>query len=141
MHRVTLSIPFACALVALALSAPRIHAVQAGPDSVELDAVVVDERGESVEGLPRDAFRVEEDGRTMSLDAFEEIGGGGRPAPRIVVLILDDNGVPSTLTTRVQDIARLFANRAVPGDRVDVIRLNSRTDEATGDRQLSLSRI
>ena len=141
MNRATSLFALACALVAAATAAPHLRAAQAASDHVEIDAVVVDERGQSVEGLTGDAFHVEDDGKAMSLDSFEEVGGKGRPAARIVVLILDDNGVPSALTTRVQTIARLFANRAVPGDRISVVRLNSRNDEATGDRELSLSRI
>lgn len=129
------------AFVAIAGRGPDVHAAIQTLDHVEIDAVVVDDDGRGVEGLPQAAFRVKEDGQTMALDDFEEVGGGGHAAARVIVIVLDDSGVPSNLTARVQDIARRFATRAMPGDRINVIRLNRRGDEAVGDQQVSLSRI
>jgi VWFA-related protein len=57
------------------------------------------------------------------------------------VLILDDTGVPPGLTVRVQAIARMFIDRIGQDDRVNVVRFNSRSDEASGDRSAALSRI
>ena len=132
----------ALAAILLCLVAPRrgVTAVQpAGP--IELDVVVLDDHDNAVPGLQEGDFVVKEDGKTVAIDEVDEIGGGGQPAPRTVALILDDSGVPPTLTNRVQQIAQRFMMRIAPGDRVDVVRLNHRTDEANGDRAAAEERI
>ena len=111
------------------------------PARVELDVVVLDGHDNSVDGLPEREFQIREDGKPVAIDSFDEVGSADQPAPRIVALILDDSGVPPNLTTRVQQIAQRFMARIAPGDRIDVVRLNNRTDEATGDRAIAAERI
>jgi VWFA-related protein len=111
---------------------------------VELDVVVVDDHGRPVQGLRRGDFKVKDNGKTVAIDSFTErasLGAFGPSDRRFVVLILDDTGVPPGLTVRVQAIARMFIDRIGQDDRVNVVRFNSRSDEATGDRSAALSRI
>lgn len=108
---------------------------------VVLDVVVLDGHDNPVAGLRASDFQIREDGKPVAIHSFDEIGSADQLAPRIVALILDDSGVPPNLTTRVQQIAQRFMARIAPGDRVDVVRLNNRTDEAAGDRAIATERI
>jgi len=126
---------------ALASSAPRAGSATQPVDHVELDAIVTDDSGAIVEGLPDDAFAVKEDGARMTIDAVDEIGSRDHAAPRLIVVVLDDSGVRPQLTARVQQIARMLATRVAPDDRITVMQLSHRGDEAVGDQALALSRI
>jgi VWFA-related protein len=110
-------------------------------DRVELDVVVLDGHDNPVTGLQESDFQIREDRKPVAIHSFDEIGSADQPAQRIVALILDDSGVPPNLTSRVQQIAQRFMARIAPGDRVDVVRLNHRTDEATGNRAIATDRI
>ena len=110
-------------------------------DRVELDVVVLDGHDNPVAGLRESDFQIREDGKPVAIHSFDEIGSADQPAQRIVALILDDSGVAPNLTNRVQQIAQRFMARIAPGDRVDVVRLNNRADEATGDRGIATERI
>ncbi len=117
---------------------------RASQDQAEIDAVVLDDHGQTVEGLTANQFQIEDDGLRMPIDSFREVsasGTGGRGDARTVVLVLDDTAVPPTLTSRVQQIARLFVDRMGPSDRLSVVRFNNRTDEAAGNRSTALDRI
>jgi hypothetical protein len=111
---------------------------------VELDAVVLDKNDSPVVGLQQGDFQVKEDGRPVAITSFNEVSAAGISGPadgRTVVLLLDDNTVPMTATTVIQNIARLFISYARPVDTVGVIRLTHRDDEAAGSLQAALDRI
>jgi VWFA-related protein len=111
---------------------------------VELDAVVLDKDDYPVVGLQPGDFQVKEDGRPVAITRFSEVSAAGIAGPadgRTVVLLLDDNTVPMTATTVIQNIARLFMSYARPADTVAVVRLTHRDDEATGSLQAALDRI
>jgi VWFA-related protein len=114
------------------------------PYLVELDAVVVDDSGRSVTGLPQEDFQVKEDGRPVDLKTFDAVadtGNGGRGVARSIVLLLDDSGIGPGNTLSIQSIARMFVSRMAPPDEFSVVRLNNRRDEAFGDRLEALMRI
>jgi VWFA-related protein len=131
------------AFVVTVLTGGMFPSAQRSSGEVELDVVAVDDQNRPVPGLRREAFKVQENGRAVAIDSFTEVvppGNPGRDA-RSVVLLLDDTGVPPELTATVQRIARLFTARVGRDDRLSVVRLNHRSDEASGDRSVALSRI
>ncbi len=131
-------------VVALAIAfAATAHGanVAPAPDRVVLDVIVADSSGHPLSGLHAEDFQIKEDGHPVAIDSCEEVGSASEPANRSIVLLLDDSGVSADLTARVQQIARQFVNRASPGDRIDVVRLNVRADELTGDVKVGSARI
>ncbi len=114
------------------------------PETVELDAVVVDGDDRPIRGLKQNDFQVKEDGHLVSLTGVREVsaaGIDGRPDGRSLVLLLDDSGIGPGGTLPVQNIARLFLSRARPADAVAVVRLTHADDEAAGGLQAALDRI
>ena len=129
-------------LIVGASFAVQTLAARLSPDVVEVDAVVVDGQGRTIDGLPPDAFSVRDDGRVVTIDSFDEVSvAGGERGARTVVVVLDDSGVPPALTSHVQRIASLFVNRMGPADQVSVVRANNRADEAVFGRSAALTRI
>jgi VWFA-related protein len=115
-----------------------------GPYLVEIDAVVIDDSGRAVGGLRQEDFQIKEDGRPVELKTFEAVadaGDGRRSVARSIVLLLDDSGIGSGNTGAIQSIARMFVARMAAPDEFSVVRLNSRRDEAFGDRLEALMRI
>ena len=136
-----------CVLGVLAIAAVLTQSTttaRAVYGTVEIDAVAVDDRGQTVRGLSKQDFRVREDDRLVVLDSLTEVsalGGGGREEGRTIVLMLDDSGVPPELTSVVQDIARMFVARKGSDDSLNVVRLNRRSEEAASGESVALSRI
>jgi hypothetical protein len=60
---------------------------------------------------------------------------------RVVVLLMDDIGVPVTGTSPMQQIAPAVLAPMGNGDELSVVRLSSRTDEAFGDFNTARDRI
>lgn len=109
---------------------------------VELDAVVTDEAGKPVAGLKQEDFEVKDDGKRVELKTFDAVAETDEPlVARSIVLLLDDSGVGSGNTLTIQNIARMFVARMAARDEFSVVRLNSRRDEAFGDRLEALLRI
>ena len=131
-------------LVGTTLVARQAPRVESGGSLVEVDAVVVDAGGRPVDGLKEQDFHVREDGHAVTLTSFTSSAARdeeGQASRRSVVLILDDSGVNPRLTSRVQNIARQFVSRTGVADELNVVRLNNRRDEPTGDRKEALMRI
>ena len=115
-----------------------------GPYLVEIDAVVTDDSGRAVTGLRQEDFQIKEDGRQVELKTFDAVadaGDAGRGVARSIVLLLDDSGIGAGNTSSIQSIARMFVARMAAPDEFSVVRLNSRRDEAFGDRLEALMRI
>jgi VWFA-related protein len=110
---------------------------------VELDAVVLDGDDHPVAGLRQEDFQIKEDGHLVDLKTFDAVAdtGEGRRISRSIVLLLDDSGVGTGNTLPIQTIARMFVARMGAPDEFSVVRLNSRRDEAFGDRLEALLRI
>lgn len=113
-------------------------------DFVEIDAVVVDKRGQPIHGLRPTDFVVKEDGKPVTVTTFREVTGpepGDPDLARTVVLLLDDAGVLSTGTETLQIVARAFVSSAAPLDEMPVIRLHNQADDPYGDRLTAEARI
>lgn len=133
---------FAAFAVLTLFSAAAPLASQGGSvDLVQLDVVVVDGKGRPVHGLKSEDFTVKEDGRRVDLATFEEMRPAADPDPRVVVLALDEGGVPVQGTIVIQQIAKAFFESLRPADEVSVIRIGVRGDEPYGDRQTATQRI
>lgn len=136
----------ACALVGVLTALPSAQrgAVGDAGDFVELDAVVVDGKGQPVHGLTAEDFSIREDGKPVSITTFDEVTAPLEPsadAARTLVLLLDDTGVASIGTQTVQIIAKAFVLEAGGLDEVSVVRLHTRDDEPFGDRMTAATRI
>jgi VWFA-related protein len=134
---------FVAALV-VAVSAERQRPARAAADLVELDVVALDRDDQPVTGLRREDFTVKEDGRVVELKTFSQVTALGSAQPddgRVVVLLMDDIGVPMTGTSPMQQIAPVVLSPMGDGDEVSVVRLSSRSDEAFGDLGTARDRI
>ena len=99
---------------------------KSGVDTVEIDAVVQDKKGQPVRGLTRVDFAVREDGKPVSIDSFAELDTDDTATPgdaRFVVLLLDDGTAPMN-SIYVKRIARRFAEHMTDRDSVAVRRVN-----------------
>jgi hypothetical protein len=138
------ALAFAVVGASVAVAVARGAQTADGPYLVELDAVVTDDSGHVVTGLRQEDFQIKEDGRPVELKTFEAVtdsGDGGRGTARSIVLLLDDSGIGPGNTGSIQSIARMFVARMAAPDEFSVVRLNSRRDEAFGDRLEALIRI
>ena len=140
-------VPVVVLLVAL-LSAGVLASQRQAPiidiDFVEIDAVVVDKRGQPLHGLQASDFTVKEDGKPVTVTTFREVTGpvpGDPDSARTVVLLLDDAGVLPAGTQTLQIVARGFVQSAAPLDEMPVIRLHTEADDPYGDRLTAESRI
>ena len=130
-------------ILAAALSAQRLPPPPAG-DLVELDVIAVDRDDRAVTDLRQDEFRIKEDGRAVDLKTFAHVTALGTTQPddgRVVVLLMDDIGVPIAGTSPMRQIAPVVLSPFGPGDEISVVRLSSRTDEAFGDLKTVRERI
>jgi VWFA-related protein len=131
-------------LVTMTMSAQRPPPAAAEGDLVELDVIALDHDGQSVTDLRRDDFTIKEDGRAVELKTFSSVSALGSSQPddgRVVVLLMDDIGVPSIGTSPMQQIAPVVLSPTGDGDEVSVVRLASRSDEAFGDITTARDRI
>ncbi len=113
-------------------------------DLVELDVVALDRNDQPVTDLRQDEFTVKEDGRLVELKTFTAVTALGSTQPddgRVVVLLMDDIGVPISGTSPMQQIAPVVLSPLGDGDEVSVVRLSSRSDEAFGDVGTARDRI
>lgn len=143
MRRAPVAVLFVALLSVGVLAGQRPSPI-ADIDFVEIDAVVVDKRGQPIHGLQATDFAVKEDGKAVGVTTFREVTGpvpGDPDAARTVVLLLDDAGVLPTGTQTLQIVARGFVESAAPLDEMPVIRLHTAADDPYGDRLTAESRI
>lgn len=122
-----------CVAAAVGIVAPA-QPRDAQRPAVLIDAVAVDKGSAAVLDLaPRDLevwighFRVPVESLELVTSASETRAG------RLVVLLLDDISVPLPLIGRVQEVARHFITRLLPGDQMAVVMLNDPVLESTND--------
>ncbi len=134
---------------------------------VDIDALVIDERGNFVPGLSKEDFALFEDGKPQEISTFSLVdiplpAASARPAAatpvvpdvrsnaqpisgRLYVIVLDDLNVSSMRTKVVINAARQFIERNFAADDIAAIVYTSgRTDgaqEFTSDRALLLAAI
>jgi VWFA-related protein len=127
-----------------AVTAQRQAPAPSAENLVELDVVVLDRNDRPVTDLRRDEFTIKEEGKPVDLRTFAPVTALGSTRPddgRVVVLLMDDIGVPLTGTSPMQRIAPVVLAPYGQGDEVSVVRLSSRTDEAFGDFRTARDRI
>jgi VWFA-related protein len=130
--------------LAAARSAQRPQPAPPSNDLVELDVVALDRDNRPVTDLRQDEFRVKDEGRVVDLKTFSRVTALGSTQPddgRVVVLLMDDIGVPVSGTSPMQQIAPVVLSPLGQGDEVSVVRLSSRSDEAFGDVNTARERI
>ena len=132
------------AILAASVSAQRPQPPAATGDLVELDVVALGRDDLPVTDLRQDEFRIREEGRPVELKTFTTVTARGTTQPdggRVVVLLMDDIGVPVTGTAPMRQIAPVVLSPTGDGDEVSVVRLSSRADEAFGDFSSAHDRI
>jgi VWFA-related protein len=140
--RARFAIPLAAAGLLTAGVSIRAGQPAAATQLFELDAVVLDDAGKPVTGLTQQDFEVRDDGKRVELKTFDAVADtNDRRVSRAIVLLLDDSGVGAGNTLAIQTMARTFIARMAAPDEFSVVRLNSRRDEAFGDRLEALLRI
>ena len=140
----TLATVIVAAFLAANLVSQRPQPAPSEVDLVELDLVALDRNGQPVTDLRQDEITIKEDGREVELRAFSKVTALGSTGPddaRIVVLLMDDIGVPITGTSPMQQIAPVLLAPLGQGDELSVVRLASRSDEAFGDLTTARDRI
>ena len=99
--------------------------------------------GKPVTDLQQQEITVRENGRNVAIESFKAVTPEAPAAPgtgRAIVMLLDDLGMPSGYTAKVQQTATMLLEKASPIDAVAVMRLGAR-DNLTIDRTESLRRI
>ena len=83
-------------------------------DLVEIDVVVIDNRGNAVRDLAAGEFRIKEDGQLVDIKTFSSVvvGGDDSRDGRTISLLLDDTGIPALGTMSIQSIAKAFLGPA-----------------------------
>jgi Ca-activated chloride channel family protein len=99
-----------------AAAAQRRATFSAESELVVLHVTVTDPQGRYVEDLPREAFRVVEDGRPQQVSVFSD-----RDAPMTIGLVVDSSGSMLSSRDRVLYTASAFAEMAGPRDELFAI--------------------
>ncbi|MGH9140390.1 MAG: VWA domain-containing protein [Vicinamibacterales bacterium] len=139
-----IAVVFVAVLALTTVSAQRAPLTPDAAGLIEIDVVVLDRSDQPITGLRREDFTVREDGRSVDLKTFSAVTALGSTQPddgRVVVLLMDDIGVPSAGTWPMQQIAPVVLSPIGDGDELSVVRLASHSDEAFGDIGTARDRI
>lgn len=131
------------AVVSVWPSAQRQPA-ESSADLVEIDTVVVDNKGQPIHGLQKSDFSIKDEGKAVTITTFQEVTAPATPDPdaaRSMTLLLDDTGVAPIGTQTVQIIAKAFLDSVDAPDEFSVVRLHAKDDEPFGDRLTAATRI
>ena len=131
-------------LLGAAGSAQRPQPNPSSNDLVELDVIALDRDNRPVGDLRQEDFTIKEEGRPVELKTFAKVTALGSTQAddgRVVVLLMDDIGVPAAGTSPMQQIAPVVLAPMANGDELSVVRLSSRSDEAFGDFNTARDRI
>ncbi|MFL6244587.1 MAG: VWA domain-containing protein [Thermoanaerobaculia bacterium] len=137
--------------VALALSAVSTVAQQSVPPAgmgevinveiTNLDVVVTDSKGNRVTGLTRDDFEIFENGKKQEVTNLSEISRTSsastttiQPAPRRILLIVDNASIAFTARKKVFDATRAAIEKLIvgPSDRMAVATLSNSVQQRLG---------
>ena len=96
------------------------------PLSVDVDLVVVNVRvsnkdGQSVKGLPKGAFQIEDDGKPQIISLFT-----GEDGPATIGLVLDSSGSINSKQSEIREAALQFVQSRHPRDEIFVLQFNER---------------
>lgn len=131
-------------LATVATAAQQAPRFRSRVELIEVDAVVVDDKGQVVTGLSRDDFEIFEDGHAIPIATFVPVASADAPEQqesRFILLVLDDLATEITLTTKIQNVARMFAERMGPRDVVAVVPLNGGKGSTSTNRAQVLAAI
>jgi VWFA-related protein len=128
-------------VIALLVWTPDISQNQpfvARTNLVVVPVVVVDRKGQSVPHLTATNFRVEEDGKPVSIEVFTapSAAAEGTGEARFIVVVLDNLRTAPELAFRVKGIAKRFVERMRPGDTMTVIPISKGQAVTTTDKAL-----
>ncbi len=120
---------FAFALVVLlALMLPldagerqQPYSLSVNVDLVVLNVRVLDSGGQSVSGLPKEVFRVEEDGKARNISLFL-----GENSPATIGLVLDSSASINSKQSEIRGAALRFVQSSHPRDQIFVLQFNER---------------
>ena len=100
-----------------------------------IDAVAFDGRGAPVLDLRPEEVEVWIAHYRVPIETFAAVTPASDERPgRLIVLLLDDAGLPLEMVPRVRDVARRFVTRMSPGDQMAIVMLNGAVMESTDDR-------
>ncbi len=113
----------ACIASWAAISGPANAGLFAGQvsDLRVLDVVAIDRDGHPATGLRPQDFHLEDNGQPVEIETLSFVPASDG---RMLVMLLDDAGVPVQGTQAIQYIARGFLTRMRSNDRVSVLRLH-----------------
>lgn len=135
-RRILVALTALAAVVSVSLDAQLQPRFGSRVDLVVVSAVVRDGGNNLVRALAQDDFEVIEDGKRVAISTFAEVNADAL-APqdngRFIVLLLDNLVTDPTLTPRIKDIARGFADRMGPRDVVSVLSMNGGSSTATSN--------
>jgi VWFA-related protein len=106
-----------------------------------LDVVVTDSKGKRITGLTRDDFEVLEDGKKQEITNLSEVSRTTtessttiQPAPRRILLIVDNATIAFTARRKVFDATRAAMEKLLigPSDRIAVASLSNSVQERLG---------
>lgn len=119
-------------LALFALAAPYARQSDQDTPRIRLNAVVVNERGETVTGLRAADFELFDEGVAQQIDEVEFRSAPGEP--RAIGLFLDEFHVDQSDSSAVRDAVAAFLDRAVgPADALAILKpLNSLTSIPLG---------
>jgi VWFA-related protein len=122
--------------LALAFGLAPAHAQEApapGARTLQIDVVASDD-GRPVTDLKRDDIEVWIGGLRMPIQEIAVVTPEAQEQPgRLIVLLLDDMTLEPAMVGRGREIAKRFASRMLPGDRMAVTMLDGRSTELTSD--------
>ena len=111
---------FLAAMAGLSTQKPETpYTISANVDLVLLDASVRDANGGYVTGLPKEAFRVTEDGRSRQITTFANVD-----APVTLGLVVDNSGSMRLKRPEVILAGLAFAKESNPKDEFFVVNFN-----------------
>jgi Ca-activated chloride channel family protein len=97
------------------------YALSVNVDLIVLNVRVLDKAGQSIQGLDKQAFRIEEDGKPQQISFF-----AGEDSPATIGLVLDSSASINSKHTEIQKAARRFIHSMHPRDQVFVLRFSER---------------
>jgi VWFA-related protein len=108
---------------------------------VEIDAVVVDGKGNFVDDVRPEEIEVWIERHRIPLESLKIVRAGDEGNRRSVVLLLDDITMNPSGVVRARDAAKRFVTRLGPGDQMAIVTLNGDSTKSTDDRATLLRSI
>jgi Ca-activated chloride channel family protein len=121
----------ACLLLTVPLYSQRQpYTLTVDVDLVVLNVRVLDKSGQSMHGLAKENFYIEEDGKRQSIDLFI-----GEDSPATIGLVLDSSSSMNSKQADVEAAALRFIQSSQPSDQVFVLRFNDKLHWALPQNQ------